>query len=96
MRTLIVVSNFIPEIGSAAHLYFDLAQALIKKGHEVDVITSYPRGFNTCNGELGDCPAQVIVDGIHRCDYRSKRTICLRGMEYYHSLALLFPVSEAR
>lgn len=86
MRTLIVVSNFIPEIGSAAHLYFDLAQALIKKGHEVDVITSYPRGFNTCNGELGDCPLHEVIGEIriHRCDHRSKRdNMFLRGMEHF-------------
>jgi len=46
MKILMVVANFIPEIGSAAHLYYDLARAFVKRGHEVDVITSYPRRFN--------------------------------------------------
>ena len=40
-----MVANFIPEIGSAAHIYFDLAKVFVKRGHEVDVITSYPRKF---------------------------------------------------
>lgn len=46
MKILIVVAYFIPEIGSAAHIYYDLAKAFIKRSHEVDVITSYPREFN--------------------------------------------------
>ena len=46
MKILIVVNNFVPEIGSAAHIYFDLAKAFVKRGHEIDVITSYPRKFN--------------------------------------------------
>ena len=44
MKILMVVAYFVPEIGSAAHIYFDLAKTFVKKGHEVDVITSYPRG----------------------------------------------------
>jgi hypothetical protein len=45
MEILMVVAYFITEIGSAEHIYFDLAKAFIKRGHEVDVITSYPRDF---------------------------------------------------
>jgi len=53
MRILLVVANFIPEIGSAAHIYFDLATAFVKKGHVVDVITSYPREFNLDKADRG-------------------------------------------
>lgn len=47
MKILMVVAYFIPEIGSAAHIYYDLAKAFVKRGHEVDVITSYPRDFQS-------------------------------------------------
>ena len=46
MKILMVVAYFVPEIGSAAHVYFDLAKAFVNRGHDVDVITSYPRKFN--------------------------------------------------
>jgi len=53
MRILLVVAYFIPEIGSAAHIYFDLAKAFAKQGHDVDVITSYPREFNLNKEDQG-------------------------------------------
>jgi hypothetical protein len=43
MDILLVVAYFFPEIGSASHLFLDLALELIKKGHKVQVLTSYPR-----------------------------------------------------
>jgi colanic acid biosynthesis glycosyl transferase WcaI len=46
MKILLVVAYFVPEIASAAHVYFDLGRAFIKRGHKVDVITSYSRSFN--------------------------------------------------
>jgi colanic acid biosynthesis glycosyl transferase WcaI len=43
MKILLISPYFPPEIGSAAHLYFDLAQALRHRGHEVTVLTGTPR-----------------------------------------------------
>ena len=43
MKILLISVYFPPEIGSAAHLYFDLAQALRRRGHEVSVLTGIPR-----------------------------------------------------
>ena len=69
MKILIVVSNFVPEIGSAAHIYYDLAKAFVKRGHEVDVITSYPRDFYLDKSDLGkDFPLEETLNDvrIHR------------------------------
>jgi glycosyltransferase involved in cell wall biosynthesis len=88
MRILIVVANFIPEIGSAAHLYFDLAKAFVKRGHEVDVITSYPRRFNMdTTKQDNDFPAEEIIEGIciHRCHHPATRdNIVVRGLEHFY------------
>lgn len=87
MRILLVVAYFIPEIGSAAHVYYDLAKAFIKKGHEVHVITSYPRRFNLQKQDTNkDFPLYDTIDGIHvhRCKHPAQRdNIILRGLEHF-------------
>lgn len=87
MKILLVVTNFIPEIGSAAHIYFDLANAFVKRGHEVDVITSYPRKFYLDKKDLNkNFLLEETIDGIgvHRCKHLAKRdNIVLRGLEHF-------------
>ncbi|MCK4733872.1 MAG: glycosyltransferase family 4 protein [Methanophagales archaeon] len=87
MKILLVVTNFIPEIGSAAHIYFDLAKAFVKRGHEVDVITSYPRKFYLDKKDLNkNFLLEETIDGIgvHRCKHHAKRdNIVLRGLEHF-------------
>lgn len=87
MKILMVVAYFVPEIGSAAHVYFDLAKAFVKRGHEVDVITSYPRTFNLNKNDANkDFPLEDIIDGIHvhRCKHTARRDIVfLRGVEHF-------------
>ena len=82
-----VVAYFVPEIASAAHVYFDLARAFVKRGHEVDVITSYPRKFYlTKNDADKEFPLEETIDGIrvHRCKHLAKRdNIVLRGLEHF-------------
>lgn len=82
-----VVAYFVPEIASAAHIYFDLARAFIKKGHEVDIITSYPRKFNLNKNDADkEFPLEETMDGIrvHRCKHLAKRdNIVLRGLEHF-------------
>ena len=82
-----IVSYFIPEIGSAAHVYFDLARAFVKKGHEVDVLTSYPREFNLGKEDIGKeflLDEKIDCVRIHRCKHYTKRdNIVLRGMEHF-------------
>lgn len=43
MKILLVSPFFPPEVGSAAHLYYELGQALRGRGHEVTVLTGLPR-----------------------------------------------------
>lgn len=87
MKILLVVAYFVPEIASAAHVYFDLARAFIKKGHEVDIITSYPRKFNLNKNDADkEFPLEETMDGIrvHRCKHLAKRDILvLRGLEHF-------------
>ena len=87
MKILIIVNNFYPEIGSASHIYFDLAKAFVKRGHEIDVITSYPRKFNLAKVDLGrEFPLEEEIEGIkiHRCKHVSLRdNIILRGAEHF-------------
>jgi glycosyltransferase involved in cell wall biosynthesis len=43
MKILLISAFFPPEVGSAAHLYYELGQALLARGHEVTVLTGLPR-----------------------------------------------------
>lgn len=43
MKLLLITPFFPPEVGSAAHLFYELAQALQGRGHEVLVLTGLPR-----------------------------------------------------
>ena len=87
MKILLVVAYFPPEIGSAAHVYFDLAKAFVEKHHTFDVITSYPREFNLSKGDLGkDFPLNETIEGIriHRCKHPAQRdNVVLRGLEHF-------------
>ena len=87
MKILMVVVHFPPEITGAAHIYFDLAKAFVKRGHEIDVITSYPRKFYLNKDDADkDFPLKETIEGIkvHRCKYPAKRdNIVLRGLEHF-------------
>lgn len=88
MKILMIVANFVPEIGSAAHLYYDLAKGFVKRGHEVDVITSYPREFYLTPPDTGrEFPCDEKVDGIeiHRCRHPKMRdNLVVRGLEHFY------------
>ena len=87
MKILIVVAYFIPEVGSAAHVYFDLARAFVQRGHEVDVIASYPREFNLNHADRSkEFPLDEIIDGIHVHRVKHPYTrdnIIIRGLEHF-------------
>jgi glycosyltransferase involved in cell wall biosynthesis len=42
LRILLLTVYFPPDTGSAAHLFYELGRALVKRGHEVTVLTSMP------------------------------------------------------
>ncbi len=43
MKILLICAFFPPEVGSAAHLYYELGLGLQARGHEVTVLTGLPR-----------------------------------------------------
>lgn len=87
MKILLVVAYFFPEIGSAAHVYHDLGKAFVQRGHEVDIISSYPRDFNLVEKDKGkQFPLEETVEGlnIHRCKHPALRdNIIIRGLEHF-------------
>lgn len=42
MHILLVTTYFPPDTGSAAHLFYELGRGLVKHGHNVTVVTSFP------------------------------------------------------
>ncbi len=88
MRILLAVAYFVPEIGSAAHIYFDLARAFARQGHAVDVITSYPRKFNLDGtDQKREFPLEEEVEDvtIYRCKHPAIRdNIAGRGLEHFY------------
>ncbi len=51
MNILLLAAYFPPDTGSAAHLFYELGTALVKKGHGVTVLTSFPSYH--ARGDLG-------------------------------------------
>ena len=43
MKVMLISPNYPPEIGGAAHLIYELAVSLKSKGHDVTVLTGFPR-----------------------------------------------------
>lgn len=95
LKILLIVANFIPEIGSAAHIYHDLGVDLVRRGHEVHVITSYPREFYLDSKDKGKTwKMDEDIDGIkvHRCKFKMamRDSIVMRGMEHFTLPRLYF------
>ena len=42
MRLILISAYFPPEVGSASHLYYELGSELVRRGHEVTILTGYP------------------------------------------------------
>ncbi len=43
MKILLISAFFPPEVGSASHLFYELGQGLLQRGHEITVLTGLPR-----------------------------------------------------
>src|SRR3989339_725528 len=64
MHLLILSEAFPPETKSCSTLFFELAESLVKRGHEVSVITRMPR-YNVADGV--DCKKilkKEIISGV--------------------------------
>ncbi|MGQ9854624.1 MAG: glycosyltransferase family 4 protein [Candidatus Oleimicrobiaceae bacterium] len=42
MKILLLTAYFLPDTGSAAHLFYELGTALVERGHQVTVVTGMP------------------------------------------------------
>lgn len=88
MKVLLVTPHFVPEIGSSAHIYYDLARGFARSGHEVDVITSCPRRFNMAASDQDrEFPLDETTEGvhIHRCQHPATRdSVVVRGLEHFY------------
>lgn len=51
MKILILTKYFPPEIGAASHLFYELAESLVGRGHSVTVVTGFPT-YNVDQEEL--------------------------------------------
>lgn len=87
MKILMIVSGFVPEIGSGAQINYDLARSYVKHGHTVDIITSYPRKYKLTNPE-----ENILEDEfregvhIHRVKhYYTRDSKILRGLEHFYT-----------
>lgn len=87
MKILLVVAYYLPEIGSAAHIYSDLATSFSKLGHEVHIITTYPREYNLLDLDKNRVwKLDEVIDGVnvHRVKYTVDRNnIVDRGLEHF-------------
>ncbi len=89
MHTLLVTNYYPPEIGGGAHLFYELAHSLTARGHEVTVLTGYPR-YN-----VQDVPARYrrglwlneTLDGVHvrriRIPSLPRASKVARGVEHF-------------
>lgn len=87
MRILILSEAFPPETKSASTLFFELAESLVKKGHDVSVITRMPR-YNVADGtDLAHIPARETISGVKVRRYNTPplaRTVpIVRGFEHF-------------
>jgi len=68
MKILLLVNYFIPEIGSAADLFYRLGTVLVKRGHQVTVVTTFPRKFNIPK-KTSYKPVSVKSSGLLRVEF---------------------------
>lgn len=87
MHILIISEAFIPETKSAATLFFELGESLVKKGHKVSVVTRMPR-YNVAEGaECENLPPSEKISGmtVYRFNIPPlTRTVpFIRGFEHF-------------
>ena len=90
MNILMLASYFPPEIGSASHLFYELGGELIRNGHQVTALTTFPRSYNVSQSVQRYRRKLFVreeMDGIRVIRVRSMPTprdnIFARGMEHF-------------
>ena len=86
MRILIICISYIPEVRSVSHLYEELAVGLVRRGHEVTVLTRYPTDYTPdAQSPANFPPSREICSGVKvirvKGFFSHKSAIILRGVE---------------
>ncbi|MEW6048913.1 MAG: glycosyltransferase family 4 protein [Bacillota bacterium] len=90
MKVLLLTTYFPPEVGAASHLFFELAETLVHRGHEVSVVTGYP-GYNVGSKQIAQYKRGLLmsefVAGIRVLRIRAPRLPhhipVFRGMDHF-------------
>ena len=84
MNLILVSAYFPPEVGSASHLYYELGTELVKRGHQVTILTGYP-AYNIDQKTL---PAE------YRSGWWMKER--MNGMEVISPNVIIITITKAR
>lgn len=94
MRILVISESFPPEIKSAATLFFELAESLVKNGHQVSVVTRKPCNYLAEGTDLKAVPDKEILNGINvfrqKIPNLARNIPLIRGIEHFIIGILLF------
>jgi len=105
LSVLLINNYFPPEVGAASHLYYYLAEELLKRGHEVTVLTGIPRYnvdksvYNYYLGKLKNNKYfSEIVEGIKvirvKLPFVERNQLFRRGIEHFEIASKLFKYSK--
>ena len=64
MKILLISAFFPPEVGSAAHLFYELGQGLRQREHEITVLTGLPR-YHVIGGQKQSRQRPFIHETYH-------------------------------
>jgi colanic acid biosynthesis glycosyl transferase WcaI len=94
MRISILTNYFPPEIGAASHLFYELADTLVARGHQVRVITGYPR-YNVQTVNPAHQNKLASTESIHGIEISRVRLIPWplkqkigRGLDHFSTAAI--------
>jgi len=95
VRVLLISHYFPPEIGTASHLFYELAVGLRENGHEVTVLTGFPR-YNVSrqvSAKYRGLWRREYVDGVEvvraRWPWFSRESMVGRGLEHFIAAAAM-------
>jgi glycosyltransferase involved in cell wall biosynthesis len=99
MKIFMLSAYFPPEVGSASHLFYELGSELVRRGHEITVLTGYP-SYNIDHRRLeprhrSGLWMEEVMNGIRVVRIRTigmpRHIPVLRGIgQFTHALTQLF------
>lgn len=84
MRITLVTDSFPPEVRSASHLMYELGEELVRRGHEVTVLTCWPQ-YNLAEGRWEPEKLGRWTSGwLHDSDERGMRVVRVRSLPVHN------------